>query len=149
MLRKAKIRDIKQIQELINSFARRDLMLARSLNELYDNIRDFWVVEEKKRIIGCAALHVSWGDLTEIKSLAVVKRAQGRGVGAMLVSQCLVEARHLGAKKVFCLTYRPDYFKRFGFKKIKHAELPHKIWAECINCCKFPNCQETAMVVSV
>ena len=146
MIRKAKIGDIEEIQALINNFAKQDLMLPRSLNELYENIRDFWVIEEKNKIAGCAALHISWGDLTEIKSLAVEKRLQGKGLGEKLITVCLREAKALGAKKVFVLTYKPDYFKQFGFRKIKHANLPHKIWAECINCCKFPNCEEVALL---
>jgi len=147
MIRKAKVKDIKQIQVLINTFARQDVMLARSLNELYENIRDFWVSEDNKgKIVGCAALHISWDDLAEIKSLAVLKRCQGRGIGGELISACLDEALPLGAKKVFVLTYKPEYFKKFGFKRVSHSNLPHKIWAECINCCKFPNCQEIALL---
>lgn len=146
MIRKAKIKDIKQIQALINIFAREDIMLARSLNELYENIRDFWVSEDKGKIIGCAALHISWDDLAEIKSLAVHKKYQDRGIGRELISACLNEAIPLGAKKIFVLTYKPEYFKKFGFKRVSHSGLPHKIWAECINCCKFPNCQEIALL---
>ncbi|MFA5063226.1 MAG: N-acetyltransferase [Candidatus Omnitrophota bacterium] len=146
MLRKAKIKDIKEIQELINSFARQDIMLARSLNELYENIRDFWVVEANGKIRGCAAMHISWDDLAEIKSVAVSKKYHGKGIGRELVEACLKEAVDLGANKVFVLTYKPEYFKKFGFKRVKNATLPHKIWAECINCCKFPNCQETALL---
>jgi amino-acid N-acetyltransferase len=149
MIRKAKIEDIKEIQKLINSFAKRDLMLPRSLNELYENLRDFWVADEKGKVVGCAALHISWDDLAEVKSLAVEKRVQARGLGKDLVQACLDEAGKLGAKKVFVLTYKPEYFKKFGFKKIKTAQLPHKIWAECINCCKFPDCQETALVKKI
>lgn len=146
MIRKAKIRDIKQIQRLINAFAKQDLMLPRSLNELYENIRDFWVNEENRRIVGCCALHISWDDLAEIKSLAVERSKQGKGLGRQLVTACLEEARQMGAKKIFVLTYRPDFFKKFDFKRVKNADLPHKIWAECINCCKFPNCQEIALL---
>lgn len=146
LIRKAVITDIKQMQNLINSFAKQDLMLARSLNELYENLRDFWVVQRNKKIIGCCALHISWDDLAEIKSLAVEKGFQGRGVGKRLVDSCLSEARQLGAKRIFVLTYKPDYFKKFGFRRIKNADLPHKIWAECIKCCKFPNCQEIALL---
>lgn len=146
MIRKAKIKDIKQIQELINCFARQDLMLPRSLNELYENIRDFWVIEEKGRIVGSAAMHISWDNLAEIKSLAVARRHQGKGKGKELIMACLAEARSLGAKNIFVLTYKPEYFKKLGFKRVKHASLPHKIWAECINCCKFPNCQEIALL---
>lgn len=146
MIRKAKIKDIKQIQGLINAFAKNDFMLPRSLNELYENIRDFWVCEEKNKIIACCALHISWDDLAEMKSLAVQKEKQGQGIGNQLVLACLGEAEELGAKKVFALTYEPGYFRKFGFKKVRHADLPHKIWAECINCCKFPNCQEIALL---
>ena len=146
MIRKAKISDIKQIQSLINNFAKKDLMLPRSLNELYENIRDFWVVEENKKVIGCCALHISWDDLVEVKSLAIAKNRQGRGIGKELVLVCLNEAIALGAKKVFALSYKPAFFQKLGFRKIKNSELPHKIWAECINCCKFPNCQEVALL---
>jgi len=146
MIRKAQIQDVKQIQQLINGFARQDIMLPRSLNELYENIRDFWVFCENKKIVGCCAMHVSWDDLAEIKSLAVAQNRQKRGIGSQLVAACLKEAEAIGAKKVFVLTYKPAYFRKFGFKKIAHARLPHKIWAECINCCKFPDCKETALL---
>ena len=146
MIRKARIKDIKEIQNLINSFAKQDLMLPRSLNELYENLRDFWVVDENGRIIGCCALHISWDDLAEIKSLAVKKEKQNKGIGQNLINACLAEAKDVGAKRVFVLTYNPKYFQKFGFKRVKNADLPHKIWAECINCCKFPNCQETALL---
>jgi len=146
MIRKAKIKDIKQIQELIGCFARLDVMLPRSLNELYENIRDFWVYEEKGKVVGCAALHISWDDLAEIKSLAVVKNKQGKGIGRDLAAACLAEAKVMGAKKVFALTYKPEFFKKLGFKRIKQSALPHKIWAECINCSKFPNCREIPLL---
>lgn len=146
MIRKAKIQDIKQIQELINSFAKQDLMLPRSLNELYETLRDFWVFEEDKKIVGCCALHISWQDLAEIKSLAVKRNRHGKGIGSKLITTCIKEAKELGTKKLFVLTYKPGFFRKFGFKKIKHSSLPHKIWAECINCPKFPNCKEIAMI---
>jgi len=149
MIRKAKIDDIKQIQALINCFAEKDLMLARSLNELYENIRDFWVFVEDKKILGCAALHISWETLAEIKSLAVKESVQGRGIGKDLISACIKEAKDLGAKRIFVLTYRYKYFQKLGFKRVKHADLPHKVWAECINCPKFPNCQEVALLKNI
>ena len=146
MIKKAKIEDIKAIQKLINSFASKDLMLSRSLNELYENLRDYWIAKERGRVIGCAALHISWDDLAEIKSVAVAKNKQGKGIGGKLISVCLTEAKELGAKRIFVLTYKPEYFKKFGFKRVKNSQLPHKIWAECINCCKFPNCKEIALL---
>lgn len=146
MIRKARIEDIKEIQKLINYFAGLDLMLPRALNELYENLRDFWVAEESGKIVGSAALHISWENLVEIKSVAVARPKQRKGLGKALVEACLKEAKQMGAKKAFVLTYKPDFFRKFGFKRIKHNDLPHKIWAECINCPKFPNCQEIALL---
>jgi amino-acid N-acetyltransferase len=119
------------------------------LNELYENLRDYWVAEEVGRVTGCCALHVSWDDLAEIKSLAVAKNRQKKGLGKELVSACLDEAKELGAKKVFVLTYKPEFFRKFGFRKVSNSSLPHKVWAECINCCKFPNCQEVALMRNI
>jgi len=149
MIRKAKIQDIKEIQALINSFAEKKLMLPRSLNELYENLRDFWVYVDGKKIVGCAALHISWDDLAEIKSLAVSENWQGKGIGKELIAFCVKEAKELGSKRVFVLTYRMKYFNRLGFKRVKHDDLPHKVWAECINCPKFPNCQEIALIKNI
>jgi len=149
MIRKAKIKDVLFIQGLINKFAHADLMLARSLNELYENLRDFWVCEENDKLMGCCALHISWKDLAEIRSLAVEEKFREKGIGTALVKTCLREAKELEVQNVFVLTYIPAYFKRFGFKKISHERLPHKIWAECINCPKFPHCNEIAMIKKI
>jgi amino-acid N-acetyltransferase len=149
VIRKARIEDIRQIQALLSVFAKKDLMLPRSLNELYENIRDFFVYEEKNKVVGCCALHISWEDLAEIKSLAVAKQYQSQGAGRALVDSCIQEAKTLGAKKIFVLTYAAGFFKKAGFKKISHHKLPHKIWAECINCPKFPDCQEIALIKKI
>ena len=149
MIRKAKITDAAQIQALINHFARQDVMLPRSLNAIYENIRDFWVFEDNKKVIACAALHVCWQDLVEIKSLAVSAQKQKLGIGRHLVMTCIDEAREMGAKKIFVLTYQPSFFAPFGFKRTTTKALPHKIWAECIDCPKFPDCQEIAMIKSL
>ena len=112
MIRKAKVGDIKQIQELINYFAGQDLMLPRSLNILYENLRDFFVCEDKNKIVGCSALHISWDDLAEIKSLAVTRNYQNKGIGRKLAEACILEAKEIGAGRVFVLTYAPDFFKK-------------------------------------
>jgi amino-acid N-acetyltransferase len=148
-IRKGRISDIKQIQSLINLYARQGLMIARSLNELYANIRDFWVCDYKGKVLGCSAVHISWENLVEIKSVAVDKSVQGQGIAIAMLKSCLTEAKQLGAKKVFVLTYIPEFFRRFGFRKVEHGSLPHKIWAECINCPKFPDCQEIALVKNI
>jgi len=148
MIRKANLKDVKKMHNLINYYAAKDLMIARSLNELFENLRDFWVCEEKGNILGCAALHiVGWEGLAEIKSLAVERHKHRQGIGRRLVEQCLKEAKDLSIKKVFCLTYAPKFFKKLGFRIIDKAKLPHKIWIECCYCPKFPNnCKETALI---
>ncbi|MCX5686791.1 MAG: N-acetyltransferase [Candidatus Omnitrophica bacterium] len=148
-IRKADVSDVKKIQKLVNFYAKREQMLPRSLNELYENIRDFWVYAEGSNICGACALHVDWEDLAEIKSLAVVKNKNGRGIGKKLLGQCMKDARALKVKKVFALTYIPEYFEKFGFAIIDKKELPHKIWSECIKCMYFPGCKEIAMMKEI
>ena len=149
MIRKATVDDVKQIQKLVNYYAKREKMLPRSLNEIYENIRDFFVYVEGKKVCGCCALHVDWEDLAEIRSLAVSKSMTGRGIGAKLLDTCLKDARALKIKKIFALTYVPEFFKNFGFKIINKNMLPHKIWSECIKCAYFPNCKEIAMMKEI
>ena len=146
---KAKISDVPRMHKLINTFATRGEMLARPLSEIYENIRDFVVVREGKRIIGCAALHVMWSDLAEIKSVAVDEELQKQGVGNVLVDACITEARELGIATVFCLTYKPKFFNKLGLKEVDKMTLPQKIWTECYRCPKFPNCDETAMIIQL
>ena len=146
MIRKAKIEDVPAIQKLINSHADRGEMLHRALNDIYDNIRDYFVLEEDGRVAGCAALHITWSDLAEVKSLVVEDGLQGKGYGQALLVSCLTDAEHLGVARVFALTYRPDFFAANGFRRVEKSELPHKVWSECINCPKFPDCGEEALV---
>ncbi len=145
-LEKARICDVPQIHQLINYFADKDEMLARPLSEMYENIRDYFVAREGERMIACVALHVSWSDLAEIKSLAVAEDSQEQGIGAQLVEACLGEAREIGITTVFCLTYKPGFFEQFGFSQAEKTELPHKIWGECYRCPKFPDCNEVALI---
>ncbi len=149
MLRKARITDVKEIQRLLTHFANRGDMLSRSLSELYEAIRDFYIIEESGRLLGVSALHIVWDDLAEIRSVAVAEDAGRKGVGTEVVSACISEARELGLKKLFCLTYKPDFFARFGFTIVDKSQLPHKVWSDCIKCVKFPDCDEIAMTMDL
>ena len=119
----------------------------RSLAELYEDIRDFTVVEEEGRIVGCCALHIIWEDLGEIRSLAVAGDSEGKGWGSQLVQACIDEARELALVKLIALTVSPDFFIRQGFQMIDKAEVPQKIWSECFHCPRFPNCNEEALIL--
>ncbi len=143
---KAKINDATQIHRLINHFADKGEILARPLSEIYENIRDYFVVRQDERVIACAALHINWEDLAEIKSLAVSEESQKHRLGDQLVAACLREAKGLGIPTIFCLTYRPAFFEKCGFSLVDKSELPHKVWGECYRCAKFPNCDEVALV---
>ncbi len=143
---KATIGDVPQMHQLVNYFADKDEMLARPLSEIYESIRDYFVVKEGERVIACVALHVSWADLAEIKSLAVTEDSQKEGVGAQLMEACLGEAKGLGIPTVFCLTYKPGFFEKFGFSQVDKMELPRKVWTECYRCPKFPDCDEVALI---
>ena len=145
-IEKARVSDVVQIHKLVNYFADKDLLLARSLSELYENVRNYFVVREGDRIIACAALRVSWSDLAEVMSTAVAEDSQSQKIGTRLVQACLKEAKELGIPTVFCLTYQPEFFEKCGFSRIDKKELPHKVWGECYRCPKFPNCDEVALV---
>ncbi|MFC2002591.1 N-acetyltransferase [Chloroflexota bacterium] len=145
-IEKARIRDVPQMHQLINYFADNGLMLPRPLSELYENIRDFFVVRQGERVIACAALHVSWSDLGEIKSVAVAEDSQQQRIGAQLIDACLNEAKEVGIPTVFCLTYQPAFFEKFGFSQVDKMQLPRKVWSECYRCPKFPDCDEVALI---
>lgn len=122
-------------------------MIPRSLNELYETVRDFLVCEIDGTVCGVCALHIMWEDLAEIRSLAVERRYQGRGIGTDLVKRCLREAKLLGIDKVFALTYHPDFFKKLGFQDVDKSVLPQKIWGDCVRCPRFPECDENAVMI--
>ena len=143
---RARISDAAAMHQLINHFADQGQMLPRALSEIYENIRDYFVVRDENQITGCIALHVNWVDLAEVKSLAVEDSRQNQGIGSSLVRACLDEARELGIPTVFCLTRTQNFFKNHGFHLVDKMELPHKVWAECYRCPKFPDCDEVALI---
>ena len=153
MIRDARMEDVKKIYDLLAHFSEKGLLLGRSLSSLYDQLRDFKVyiedggsTPEKDLIVGVCALHVCWENLAEIRSLAVADSVHGKGIGSKLVEACLKDADQFGITKVFTLTYQPTFFERLNFKTIDKNELPHKVWSDCIQCPKFPDCNEEAMI---
>jgi amino-acid N-acetyltransferase len=149
MIEKARLSDVPKIKKLIDYHAAKNEMLRRSLSELYENLRSFFVYREGGKVIGCAALYIEWKDLAEVKSLAVDAKHMKKGVGSKLVAACLSEAGGLGIPQVFTLTTKPEFFTKIGFAKIDRKKLPMKIWGECIRCSKFECCDETALVHKV
>ena len=146
LARKAEIQDAQAIHDLINLYAQRGEMLPRTMGEVFENLRDFFVVRPEHELMGCVALHIVWSDLAEIKSLAVPEDVQTKGLGSLLVEKAVEEARDIGLERVFALTYRPTFFERLGFVQADVMTLPRKVWNECYRCPKFPSCNEIALV---
>jgi len=149
MIRHARIPDARAIHQLLLTYANQGQLLGRSLADIYENIRDFYVYEEDGLVLGTGALAISWEDLAEVRSLAVANGQAGKGIGRQIVETCLDEARDLGIKRVFALTYQPEFFKKLGFSDIEKSELPQKIWGACLNCVKFPDCDELALAIDL
>jgi amino-acid N-acetyltransferase len=144
---RAKIGDVKQMHILINKYADRGEMLHRALSELYDNLRDYFVIrDDTGAVVACVALHISWADLAEVRSLAVDEDLQIHGLGSLLVEACLKDAKELDIPTVFCLTYKPAFFEKLNFWQVDKMDLPRKVWSECFHCPKFPDCDEVALI---
>lgn len=149
MIRIARMQDMRDIQKMLEASARKGELLPRSLGELYDSVRDFKVYTDKKgTLIGFCALHPTWEDLGEIRSLFIREAYRRQGIARELVFSCLEDARALGIQRVFTLTFNPAFFQKLGFTPIDKAALPHKIWVDCIHCVHFPDCKEKALIYS-
>ncbi|WP_047155389.1 N-acetyltransferase [Aneurinibacillus tyrosinisolvens] len=153
MIRKAKIIDLDGMMELINEYAAQGLMLPRSKLSLCETLHCFSVVVDSTgavspegTVVGVGGLHILWEDLAEIRSLAISEKAKGKGLGKKLVTHLLDEAQELGLKRVMSLTYQKDFFEKCAFRVVQKETLPHKVWKDCINCSKFPSCDEIAMI---
>ena len=148
MIRKASLQDVKAIHRLLQEYGKKEELLARPLSQLYDHVRDFSVYVDKnsQQLTGCCALQICWEDLAEIRSLAVHPDHRGKNIGTQLAETALREAKSFQVKKIFTLTYKPNFFKQFGFVTIERSDLPLKIWGDCIICVKFPDCDEIAMM---
>lgn len=144
--RRARIEDVEAISNLIETYAAIDLMLKRPKALLYERLREFIIVEDQDEIIAVGALTIIWKDLAEVRSLAVKDTYKGQGLGKSVVEKLVEEARELGIEKVFALTYQADFFSKLGFVVTEKETMPQKVWKDCINCHKFPNCDETAMI---
>lgn len=152
LIRKARIGEIKQIHAMMKHYSESGTILPRSLSELYDQLRDFFVCLDKQddaKVIGMCAMHICWEDIAEIRSLAVHQGYRRQRLGSKLVEACLSEAVTLGIYKIFVLTYSVPFFSTFGFEEIDKSILPHKVWTDCVKCVKFPDCDETAMLLTI
>ncbi len=152
MLRKARIGDVKTIHRLINASSGKGEMLPRSLMDIYGSLRDFFVYQDEGQdeIRGVCAMSIIWENLAEIRSLYVDEDRRGEGIGRKLVEACISEAITLDLFRVFTLTYKREFFGKFGFREVERSTLPEKIWSDCFRCSKYPDfCDEVAMILEL
>lgn len=147
--RKATFKDVEAMYKLINAYAEQGLMLGRPRNMLYECLRDFILAEENGEVVGMGALHLVWDALAEIRALAIAPDVIKSGIGRNIVQALIEEAKGLEIKNIFTLTYQPGFFIKQGFAELSKDQLPHKVWKECINCTKFPNCDEIALNIEI
>lgn len=142
VIRKAELRDVPKLFELINQYARQNVMLPRTLGDLYEHVWEFTVAEEGGRVLGCGALKFYNQELAEIRSLCVAPGRETNGMGRSLVESLLDEAGRYGLKSVFALTLAPDFFRKCGFRETRREKVPLKIWRDCVQCEKYGRCDE-------
>lgn len=147
-VRNAVLKDIDQVYKLVNQYADEELLLPRTRESLIINIQSIFVAEEKGEVLGVACLAILGQDMAEVRSLAVDEKAQGRGIGKILVERIIEETKRLGISKLISLTYQVIFFEKCGFEIINKEEMPQKVWTDCIHCPKFPACDEVAMAIT-
>ena len=148
-VRRARVDDVPRLYELISYYAARGDMLPKTLDQLYNRVREFYVAEVEHEVVGCAALKITWRDLAEVISVAVHPDFQGYGLGRRVVEPLFDEARELGIPTLFTLTLQVGFFSRMGFREYPRFNLPHKIWQDCTTCFKQDRCDEVAMMRQV
>jgi len=146
IVRKATLRDIPALLELINGYAAQGSMLPRTEFEISENIRDFSVVYAGAQLLGCGALHFYTPVSGEIRSLAVAPHRKESGIGRFLVEALENEANHNDLHAIFAFTYVPDFFRKLGFHQVDRGLLPLKVWKDCLTCPKFECCDEIAVI---
>lgn len=146
VIRKAAMRDIAPLLDLINGYAAQGIMLPRTEFELSENMRDFSVIYSGKTLLGCGALHFYSPTSGEVRSLAVSEAAKTQGIGRLIVEALLREAVEYELHAVFAFTYVPEFFGKLGFNQVERGELPLKVWKDCLRCSKFQSCDEIAVL---
>jgi len=147
---KPTLNNIIDIQTILKPYVDEGIILNRDEDEIASNIRSYVLAYKNNIPIAVGALHIFSPFLGEIRSLAVDKNFQGKGVGKKIVNTLLDEAKKIGLKEVLVLTYQKDFFEKLGFREISKESIPDKkIWADCIKCKFFPNCNETALITSL
>lgn len=149
IIRRARVNDVPRLYDMINYFAVQGDMLPKTLDTLYNRIREFKVAEADGEVVASAALKITWKDLAEVTSAVVHPDFRGRSLGRKVVETLIDEAREVGIPTIFALTLQVGFFSRIGFREIPMHHLPHKIWQDCDICFKRDRCDEIAMIKEI
>ena len=145
-IRGARLEDVPGIYGLLKHYSDQSVLLPRPESDIFSSLRDFYVVEDQGQIVACAALLIYTSELGEVRSLAVDPDYKHLGLGNRMVSQLEADADKLGLSKLMALTYVVGFFEKLQFDVVDMSALPEKVWGACINCHKFQNCDEIAVL---
>lgn len=145
-IRAAEEKDIESIHGLINYYALQGVILERSREDIRANLENFIVAEDSGSVIGAATFYDYGGTLKEVRSFAIDRQYQGRGIGSALLKKLIENIGGKGSTRIFTLTYKPEFFSKNGFTVVSKDDFPEKIWKDCRNCKDWDNCGETALV---
>ncbi len=144
-IRKAELRDVLALSELMNRYVAERILLPRPLTNLYEDMWEFTVAEQDEKVVGCGALKFYNQELGEIRSLCVDAAVKSKGIGRMITDALLDEASRYGLKTVFALTTVPAFFEKLGFQTAARERFPVKVYEDCLGCPKYSCCDETAV----
>jgi amino-acid N-acetyltransferase len=154
-IRQAGFGDVPVIYKLIKAHPRE--VVPRATSDIVQNIDRFLVAEIKGQVVGTAAWQIlpeigpAANHSIEIKSVAVAKGFQKRGIGTALIKAMIKHVRKFRPAQIVVLTFSPAYFRRFGFHEVDKKTLMHKLYTGCINCTKYDSpftCPEVAMTLA-
>lgn len=132
IIRPAKTTDVREIRHLIDTYSVDGSLLSKATVTIFEGIQEFLVAEVDGKVVGCGALHVMWEDLAEIRTLAVSPEHAGKGIGSDLLEHLLANARNVGVRRVFCLTFKKDFFGRHGFHEIDDTPVGHEVYEQLL-----------------
>jgi len=147
--KKLTFNEVEQVHKLLNDYAAEGLMLSRSRNSIYENIRDYIIAVEDGKVVGVGALHMVWEKLAEIRSLAIKAEYKNKSIGREIVARLEKDGKELGVETFFALTYQPGFFEKCDYEQVPNNILPQKVWKECVHCPKYPYCDEIGMIKKV
>ena len=131
-IRPAQTKDIPAIRGLIDTYTLGGRLLSKETVTLYEDVQEFSVAVEDDVVVGCGALHVLWEDLAEVRTVAVLARLKGQGVGHKILEVIIERARMVGVERIFCLTFETEFFSRHGFEEIHGTPVDPDVYSELL-----------------